>query len=479
MASDAYGCCTVLITLAVTDCASQAACPEGSRAPGYGPSRVYQTTPDWPVGMETPITAAGRRMVTYRALPFNTFRPKTHCWACILLESLSRMATPKDRLHELVEALPPSKCAAALQMIESLLVDQSRSDGASAQEQASPFGLFESRFRDAVNSYHQHTPFKDPFVQWFYDSIALPHKSEVALRVLLILIDARFDQLTPAEIALENTKAIYKAGIAMRESVSPREVPALKAPQFKQPEKWRLAFVAAFPKLRALALTIVDRREWTAAELLSEIKQAQIQGMGEKTRRLALRWIHDLIPEVSIDMSSASVPVDRLLYRVAARLGVLDPESQSYTGAGSPADVAVQAFARRISPENPCIIDEPCWMMARQYCRAVSPECERGCIFHRMCSKTFCDRDPVEIGYHPIKQPRVAQEHPADSAPLEGVPRQESAGLIIVSCVKTKIWDSVPSAPRHVPAQRAFDFLCANIRFREARYLFSIPMYCY
>lgn len=47
--------------------------------------------------------------------------------------------------------------------------------------------------------------------------------------------------------------------------------------------------------------------------------------MGVKTTRLAIRWLHELIPELKIDMSDSEVPVDRNLYRVAARLGLIDP----------------------------------------------------------------------------------------------------------------------------------------------------------
>jgi hypothetical protein len=375
--------------------------------------------------------------------------------------------TSKERLHELVDALPPSQHDPALQMLDGLLVGRSQFDGAPGLDQRRALNTsFEDRFRDAINSYHQNTRFKDPFVQWFQEAIAEPHKNDVTLRVLLILIDARFDQLTPAESALKNTKAIYKAGILMRESLSAREVPTLKAPRFKQPERWREGFLSALPKLKSLALKIVERGEWLAAELLSVIKQAQVEGMGEKTRRLALRWIHDLVPEVSVDMSSASVPVDRLLYRVVARLGVLDdPKRQRYAGAGSPADLAIQEFARRISEENPCVIDEPCWMMAREYCRKVSPKCEYGCIFRSFCPKNLRDRDPVEIGYHPAKQLPVINTPVAESVQLKGALTQHTAGLIIVSCVKTKIWDTNANAPHRVPAGRAY----AGALFEKSR----------
>jgi endonuclease III len=56
---------------------------------------------------------------------------------------------------------------------------------------------------------------------------------------------------------------------------------------------------------------------------------------------------------VTIDMSNSKVPVDTLLYRVAARLGIIDPESDTYSGANSPADKMIQQFARRTFPKYP------------------------------------------------------------------------------------------------------------------------------
>jgi|HubBroStandDraft_1064217.scaffolds.fasta_scaffold04131_5 hypothetical protein len=73
--------------------------------------------------------------------------------------------------------------------------------------------------------------------------------------------------------------------------------------------------------------------------------------------RLALRWIHELVPDIAVDMRDARVPVDLLVYRVTSRLGIIDPRVDTYAGSGSQADLAIQAFARRCFPQNPTLAD--------------------------------------------------------------------------------------------------------------------------
>ena len=52
----------------------------------------------------------------------------------------------------------------------------------------------------------------DPFMTWFREQEQKGTFTTIIEKTLIVLIDARFDQLTTAENALENTKRVYNAG---------------------------------------------------------------------------------------------------------------------------------------------------------------------------------------------------------------------------------------------------------------------------
>lgn len=222
-------------------------------------------------------------------------------------------------------------------------------------------------------------------------------------RVLIVLIDARFDQQTTAEKALENTRRVFGAGV-LKKHLSRSEMPLLIARRRTTEEQWTDPFFDAIPRLHRLSDEITSKRNWTAQELLSLMRSSEfrVPWLGTKTSRLAVRWLHELVPNLKIDMRDFEVPIDRLVYRVSCRLGILDPYVDRYYGNGSPADRKIQTFAKMLFPDDPWFLDEPLWSTGRQasrggHCYPRHPRHE-GCIFEKICPKKFSDFDPSEIG---------------------------------------------------------------------------------
>jgi hypothetical protein len=267
------------------------------------------------------------------------------------------------------------------------------------------------QFRSVVTEYHKHRR-PDPFMEWFRAQISAGMLEDAFSKVLIILVDARFDQAgIRAEGALENTITVFSSGLLRRKHIEPNDVPSLEVPPFKKdrsnqnitPSKWARRFRTAYVDLVQKAETISTRKTWSANELLHFLlAKPKPLDLGIKTARLAVRWLHELVPELTIDMSDSGVPVDRNLYRVAARLGIIDPVADKYFGEGSPADNRVQRFAVEAFSQNPSLIDEPMWMEARSkadfgHCHTI-PDCE-GCIFERICLRKYMTTDPISIGF--------------------------------------------------------------------------------
>jgi hypothetical protein len=315
-------------------------------------------------------------------------------------------------------------------------------------------------------STHQH---RDPFISWFQTSFNHGNEGDLRRRVLLILVNARFDQSTLAERALENTRLVLNAGVLDREHVSLHEVPQLKTRQRVGVDRWRELFWQSLTALRELSGRISARTSWKAGDLLLEITGARIPYFGPKTARLAVRWLAEMVPEINVDMADSQVPVDSLVYRVAARLGLLDPERDKYAGPGSPGHRRIQEIAQQLFPPNPSLMDEPLWMAGRRarnggFCHPTKPACDHGCMFASFCPRLWPATDPSVVGYSrpnnkgaakvsknqdgrrltPIRSNLVIQRRP-----VQGL-------LVIVSCVAKKIWDVDASAPIHCPAGAAY-----------------------
>ena len=118
---------------------------------------------------------------------------------------------------------------------------------------------------------------------------------------------------------------------------------------------------------------------------------------------MAIRWIEGLIPErIKIDFSSLKVPVTENIYRVACRLGILDPYFDLYHGPASIGEVKIQSFARTAFPHNPGRVEPPMNRMGLKreeggHCFPIRPQCE-GCLFEGFCLKLHPLFDPAEKG---------------------------------------------------------------------------------
>ena len=242
----------------------------------------------------------------------------------------------------------------------------------------------------------------DPFMMWFRRKVSEGFFADDFERVLVILVDARFDQRTTADKALQNTIAVVKRG-ALKRIVARGEIPLLISRQNKTPEEWTDLFCSSLPRLHKLAKHIIEKREWDAEELLDfMLHDFKVPYLGVKTSRLAVRWLHELVPNLHIDMTAYKIPIDSLVYRVSCRLGIIDPNIDKYLGEDSPADLKIQSFVRRISPEKPYILDEPLWSTGRRavdggHCFPQSTDC-RGCLFEKVCQRRFLDIDPAKLG---------------------------------------------------------------------------------
>jgi hypothetical protein len=128
-----------------------------------------------------------------------------------------------------------------------------------------------------------------------------------------------------------------------------------------------------------------------------------IPHMGPQNSRKAIQWMGALVRDaLEVDFSDTAVTVGEGLYRVASRLGVVDPRIDRYGGPHSTADAKIQSFAKATFPENPGKVEEPMASVARGeeqggHCFPIQPWCE-GCLFEGFCPKLCVDFDPSENG---------------------------------------------------------------------------------
>ena len=274
------------------------------------------------------------------------------------------------------------------------------------------------QFRKVIVDYTKNRA-PDPFMIWFRRQDSQRFFIDDYERVLVILIDARFDQRTTADKALQNTITVVKLG-TLKRPLTIEERPLLIPRQNVTAEKWTDLFYFSLPKLHDLAKQVVDRREWDAADLIdfmlhdSEHKR-RVPYFGVKTVRLAARWLHELVPTLRIEMTNYKIPIDSLIYRVSCRLGIIDPNRDKYFGEDSPADLKIQSFVKKMFPDRPYILDEPLWSTGRRaidggHCFPQNPNCN-GCLFESICPKNFVDINPEKLGMDtaltPVQRKRV------------------------------------------------------------------------
>jgi len=263
-----------------------------------------------------------------------------------------------------------------------------------------PDPVWLDHFRRTIITYNENRA-PDPFMIWFRQKDTEGFFENDFERVLAILIDARFDQRTTAENALENTTEVVRRE-ALKKLLATSDVPSLIPRQNVTAEQWTDLFCSSLPKLRALSTRIITQKDWDAAELLESMRnEFRVPYLGTKTARLAVRWLHELVPGIKIDMSTYKIPIDSLVYRVWCRLGIIDPNIDKYSGENSPADLKIQAFVAKVSPEKPWLLDEPLWSTGRQpnrggHCYPTNPNCV-SCLFEGICPKRFLDADPSPL----------------------------------------------------------------------------------
>jgi hypothetical protein len=266
------------------------------------------------------------------------------------------------------------------------------------KEEPPPFPWIED-FRNSVKNYYQKK--QDPFPSWFNScrhSEGLDHPYRFALT---ILTHARFNQKNQSDKALENTQKVFR--LLPQTNLSLEQIPPLEGTPFLTGENWRELFHRAIPKLQQVANQIIEKKQWNAPDLERLIQI--IPHMGDQNSRLAIRWMHELIPEVvDIDRSTIPLSIGESLYRVGARLGVVDPHFDTYQGKNSIGDLKIQAFARMAFPELPWKIEEPMTWLGigteeggAGNCLPIQPQCQ-GCLFETFCPKLFSDFNPSEKG---------------------------------------------------------------------------------
>ena len=252
------------------------------------------------------------------------------------------------------------------------------------------------KFREGIEQCYREHP--DPFLQWFRIRQGSSEFKDDFHSILVLLAHARFDQVGETEKALKNTERVFQRLAGPPAALD--EIPALEGTLFFSGEQWRELFYRAIPKLHQIGRSIIDRKKGEAFEIQRMV--LVIPHMSEKMSRKALWWMSELMPHVmTIDFSNYPVLIDRPLYRVASRLGIVDPHFDVHHGKDSMGALKIQAFAKGVYPREPFKIETPMAWIGRDeagsHCLPLEPSCE-GCLFEGFCQKLYFHFDPSEKG---------------------------------------------------------------------------------
>jgi len=303
-------------------------------------------------------------------------------------------ATEMEIRDELSIEMPPK--ILSLDEATQLLEEISERKEEVEEEFPHPFPWIED-FKEAIERYYQEKP--DRFVIWFESKRENEGFRNLFHSILTILTHARFVQVSQTEKALENTQKVYS--LLPNLNVSIEEIPPLEGTKFFPSEVWKELFHRAMPRLHEISQRILEKKRWGALDL--ELLLRVIPHMDDKNSRMAIKWIHQLLSDaIEIDFSKASVLIGESLYRVSARLGVLNPYFDHYQGKNSMGDLKIQSLAQSAFPQYPLKIEEPMtWVGQRGEdggtCFPTHPQCER-CLFDSFCPKLFLNIDPSEKG---------------------------------------------------------------------------------
>jgi hypothetical protein len=271
-------------------------------------------------------------------------------------------------------------------------VEEVREEG----ESGSSFPWIEY-FKNTVEAFHQRP--RDIFSMWFEERRKGGEFMNSLHALLTILVHSRFDQANRSAKALENTQRVYR--IIVQRNLFLEEVPPLDGTTFVSGEVWRDLFHRALPKVQQIGSAILEKSKWNAFDLEQMIRV--IPHVGYQNSRSAIRSIHELIPDIiEVDFSNTPVAIEESLYRVASRLGIVDPHFDYFQGKNSMGDIKIQFFAKTVFPQNPTKIEEPmAWMGMEEerggHCFPTQPRCE-GCLFETFCPRLYFHFNPSEEG---------------------------------------------------------------------------------
>jgi len=265
------------------------------------------------------------------------------------------------------------------------------------EEESFPYFSWIENFKDAVEKFYQRP--RDIFSMWFEECRKEGRFINSLHGLLTILVHSRFDQGDPSHQALGNTQRVFR--IVVQPNLLLEEIPCLEGTTFEAGEVWKDLFHRALPKIQQIGNAILEKSKWNAFDLERLIQV--IPHMGHQNSRLAIRSIQELIPDiVEVDFSNTPVVIEESLYRVASRLGIVDPHFDSFQGRNSIGDVKIQSFANTVFPEKPVKIEEPMsWMGMEEgrggHCFRIQPRCE-GCLFETFCPRFYPHFNPSEKG---------------------------------------------------------------------------------
>ena len=288
--------------------------------------------------------------------------------------------------------------ASVFQEATQLLKDISESPKeAQVEEKTVPSFSWIGYFRDEVETFYQ-TP-HDIFSIWFEECRKRGEFKNSLHGLLTILVHSRFDQGSQSNKALENTQKLFR--LIAQPNLLLDEIPPLEGTSFVSGEVWRDLFQRALPKVHQIGNAILEKNKWNVFDLERLIRV--IPHMGNQNSPMAIRWINELIPDVvEIDLSNAPITIGEGLYRVAARLGIVDPHLDYYQGRNSIADTKILSFAIAAFPHNPVKVEKPMsWMGGGEerggHCFPIQPWCD-GCLFKTFCPRLYLDFNPSEKG---------------------------------------------------------------------------------
>jgi hypothetical protein len=288
--------------------------------------------------------------------------------------------------------------ASVFQEATQLLEEISRSPKESeVEEKTDPSFSWMGYFRDAVETFYQTS--RDAFSVWFEECRKKGDFKNSLHGLLTILIHSRFCQGSESTKAFKNTQELFQWMV--QPNLLLDQVPALEGTSFVSGEAWRDLLQRALPKVHQIGNAILEKKAWDASDLERMIQV--VPQMGHQSSRMAIRWINELIPDtVGVDLSHTRITIGEGLYRVASRLGIVNPHLDYFESGNSMGDTKIQFFAITAFPHHPAKVEKPMASMGDAeeqggHCLPVQPWCE-GCLFKTFCPKLYLDFNPSEKG---------------------------------------------------------------------------------